>query len=312
MAEDLRDRRGERRRIAVRPLVGRDELDACHALQERIWGTDCVDLTAPAVLKIAAEVGGVSSGAFAPGDRLVGFVFGISGFREGRPVHWSHMLGVDPESRGRGVGLLLKEHQRALLLDRNVLTALWTFDPLVARNAHLNLARLGCRIEGYERDYYGDDGGGSRLAAGIGTDRFLARWELASDRVGRALAGEPPGPGDEAMAIAPVVNLAEPPGSGEDLREPLAGKELEGRLRRVLGALPDRAPDRGEVPAVRVAIPADVHALRAGDPDRAARWRASTRGSFEALLGRGFEVESLAREGWGAAMRPSYYLVRRP
>jgi predicted GNAT superfamily acetyltransferase len=88
----------------------------------------------------------IAAGAFDESDEMLGFVFGLTGIRDGRPIHWSHMLGVHPEARGRGIGRMLKEHQRKLLRERGVPTIFWTFDPLAVGNAHLNLNLLGARV----------------------------------------------------------------------------------------------------------------------------------------------------------------------
>ncbi|NIP80133.1 MAG: GCN5 family acetyltransferase, partial [Gemmatimonadetes bacterium] len=93
-----------------------------------------------------------------------------------------------------------KAHQRELLLDRGVETVHWTFDPLEARNAHLNLRRLGAVVREYRRNVYGPSS--SPLHAGIGTDRLVAEWPIASDRVARRLDRDG-GPGDDAPSDAP-------------------------------------------------------------------------------------------------------------
>ena len=172
--------------VTLRPLATLDERRACVALQERVWGEGFSERVPASVLMIAEETGGVAGGAFA-GDELVGFVFGITGFRGGERVHWSDMLAVAPEYRGRGLGVRLKRYQRRELLDRGVQRVLWTFDPLEARNAHLNLNRLGAIAREYRRDLYGRSD--SPLHAGIGTDRLVAEWLIASDRVARLLDG---------------------------------------------------------------------------------------------------------------------------
>ena len=46
-----------------------------------------------------------------------------------------------------------------------------TYDPLVARNAHLNINVFGARIAEYVEDMYGETE--SPLHQGIGTDRFI-------------------------------------------------------------------------------------------------------------------------------------------
>ena len=285
--------------IVLRPLHRRSELEACVGLQKEVWGEGFADVTSPALLKVVQEVGGVAAGAFSePGDRLEGFVFGVSGLRDSRPAHWSHMLAVRPEGRGRGLGALLKRHQRELLLAVGIDTVFWTFDPLIARNARLNLARLGASIERYVRDYYGP-GGDSALSSGIGTDRMIVRWDLASERVARALAGARPDLPVEPAEV-PVINVIE---EGGGVATPSWSEPHE------VGA-----PEPWEAaPAVRVEVPADVLAVRDRDPERARAWRRASRRALEAALARGFRVETFVRAasaGGDGPPRCWYLLVR--
>ena len=86
---------------AIRPFASRAECDACVRLQRETWGEDFVDVVPATILMVSQRVGGVSAGAFDADGRLLGFVFGISGIRAGELVHWSDMLAVRPEARGR-------------------------------------------------------------------------------------------------------------------------------------------------------------------------------------------------------------------
>ena len=185
-----------------RPLEGLEEYERCVELQELVWGSGFRHRVPSSILMVAAETGGVVSGAF-EGDRLLGFVFGISGLRDRRPVHWSDMLAVRPEARGRGIGLGLKLHQRELLLGRGIERVLWTFEPLEARNAYLNLHKLGATVRGYRRDMYGRSD--SPLHAGIGTDRLVAEWRIASDRVARRLRGASPAAPDPDAVVRVAI-----------------------------------------------------------------------------------------------------------
>lgn len=276
----------------LRPLESHSDLEACVALQKRVWGEDFADLVPPSILKIVQSVGGVAAGAFGEGGALDGFVMGVTGVRDDRRVHWSHMLAVRPEARGRDLGFRLKRYQRELLLLLGVETVWWTYDPLVSKNAHLNLVRLGATVARYVRDYYGD-GSDSALSAGLGTDRFIVEWRIAEARVAALLADKPEPASGEAEAgaslDAPVVNTREGAGGPEPvLAEPPAA------------------------PAVRVEIPDDIQAVRDADGAVAALWRASTRKALEACLGRGDRVEGFLRlpdAARGGAYR-SFYLLR--
>ena len=246
--------------LVIRPLEGQAEYRACVALQRATWGQSFSEIVPPSMLMVSQEMGGIASGAF-DGERLAGFVFGLSGMRDGRPGHWSDMLAVDPAYRGRGLGRRLKLHQRERLLGLGIEHMVWTFDPLVARNAHLNFNRLGITVRVYKRDAYGESD--SPLHAGIGTDRLLADWAMASPRVVERIQGAP----------APVLP------TGPLLAEPhLAGPfPRPGTFRPAEGA-----------PHVRVAVPSDIDALRAADMGLAKAWRANVREAMEWAFAAGY------------------------
>lgn len=165
--------------MEIRPLDSWEEYRACERLQRRVWGADFREVAPASLLQVARHLGGVASGAWMDGEdgeELVGFVFGLTGVEDGRPIHWSHMLAVREDQRGGGIGRRLKEHQRRRLLGRGVDLVYWTFDPLVAANAHFNLNRLGVRVVDYVPQMYGETD--SELHRGIGTDRFIVAWDL--------------------------------------------------------------------------------------------------------------------------------------
>ncbi len=79
--------------------------------------------------------------------------------RTGYHVHLhSHMAAVLPQAADRGIGTALKLHQRAWALRHEIDRIVWTFDPLVRRNARLNLTKLGGVGVEYLVDFYGADG----------------------------------------------------------------------------------------------------------------------------------------------------------
>ena len=216
---------------------------------------DCVP---PAVRQITTQVGGVTGGAFDASGKMLGFVFGLAGWKDGQRCHWSHMLAVRPEARDRGIGRALKAFQRQELLDRDIGAMYWTYDPLVARNAHLNLQKLGAQVVEYVRDMYGGDEA-SITDSIIGSDRFVVRWDL---NTGAGGGSAPPKTTTEATADAPLV---------------LAQDEAA-------GSQPATIDWPGDHPVVRVEIPTDIQALKLVLPDVARRWRVTTRRVFRSYL----------------------------
>lgn len=269
--------------LDIRPLSGLDEYRACVQLQERTWGAGFGEAVPPTILRLTQQMGGIASGAFDAEGRLLGFVFGITGWVDGRPVHWSDMLAVHPDARDRHIGQTLKRHQRALLLERRVPIARWSFDPLEARNARLNLSVLGATAARYVRDFYGE--GVSTLHEGIGTDRLIIDWHLDTPRVERRLSLADPPP---SAAILDGVHVVNPP--------------------HIRSGMPDCAdPDLGVGESVlAVAVPAEIQALKRADGELARRWRAVTRAAFEAYLGRGYRVVEFVRSG-----EAGFYLLER-
>ncbi|GAT71615.1 hypothetical protein MHM582_0079 [Microbacterium sp. HM58-2] len=108
-------------------------------------------------------------------ERMVGASIAFFGEPGRRAMH-SHITALLPEYRGRGWGRELKEHQRQWAFSRDVGQITWTFDPLVARNAHFFLTVLGARVTGYSVNVYGIFGGGD---AGDESDRLDVKWALA-------------------------------------------------------------------------------------------------------------------------------------
>ena len=92
------------------------------------------------------------------------------------------------EVRLTGIGERLKRYQRDVLLTRGVERVYWTFDPLDAKNAYVNFVRLGIVAREYRIDMYGKTA--SPLHEGIGTDRLIAVWPIASKRVEQRLVAE--------------------------------------------------------------------------------------------------------------------------
>ncbi len=58
----------------IRPFASTEDYRACVELQEDTWGAGFSERVSPAILKVSQILGGVASGAYDEGGRLVGFV----------------------------------------------------------------------------------------------------------------------------------------------------------------------------------------------------------------------------------------------
>jgi predicted GNAT superfamily acetyltransferase len=169
----------------------------------------------------------------------------------------------------RGVGFALKQAQRAWALDHGATSMMWTFDPLVSRNARFNLVKLGAVATDYAVDFYGplDDG----IDGQDETDRLTAVWSLTGPRAAAAAAGR----------------------YAEDTGPDLSRAELD----------PRRGPDGGPLAARDESarwcrVPADIIAIRRRDQLLAVQWRAAVREVLLAAFADGFTATGMSRDGW--------------
>jgi len=251
--------------IAIRDLQTLEEYAECCEIQEETWGRGFSERVPSAILRVSQKIGGVTAGAFDANDRMIGFVFGMTGLREGRPAHWSDMLAVREEARGRHIGDRLKHFQRQQVQGIGVDVMLWTADPLVARNAHFNINRLGAMPVEYVENIYGANTG-STLHGSLPTDRTVIAWQLSRVHTPLPNAGQAD-PGDGAVPLANPIDR---------------------------DGLP-RFDDPGAVAAVRVQVPIDLEVVQRAGGDDAMRWRLSVRAAFTTCLGLGLAVTRFVR-----------------
>jgi predicted GNAT superfamily acetyltransferase len=178
--------------VTLRALTTLQDADDILHVMIATWGNH--QLLPREMIVALAEAGDVPYGAF-DGPDMIGYVLGWAGVvpEDGLHMH-SHMLAALPDRRHRGVGYALKLAQRAQCLDQGIHLVRWTFDPMIARNAWLNLGKLGALADGFRRDFYGqmDDS----INTGERSDRLVVRWELDREPGTRA-----------APADAPVVEI---------------------------------------------------------------------------------------------------------
>jgi predicted GNAT superfamily acetyltransferase len=199
------------REVEIRHCSTLVEYEECVRVEHQVWGEDIA--VPSAVFVVAHHTGGQVLGAFDPavdatgGAKMVGFTLALAANRIGKPFLHSHMTAVLAEFRDRGVGRRLKLFQRQDALKRGIDLIEWTFDPLDLKNAHFNLARLGAVARRYIPNCYGVTE--SPLHAGLPTDRLVAEWWLASDRVNSILADKVMTISSSAERISLPPNLSE-------------------------------------------------------------------------------------------------------
>jgi len=253
--------------VEVRLVRSHDEFAACEAMSRDIWGAEERNVVPRELLLTMQLNGGLVHGAFLPQGRLVGFCFAFAGQRDGQLRLCSHQLGVVPEFRGSGVGIALKQAQREDAIRLGYELVSWTFDPLEARNAYINLHRLGAIARLYDRNHYGEME--DELNRGLPSDRFEAEWWLRRPR---------PAPPEDP----PVVTLR-------------------------MGADGAPVREVGELSAgssVLIQVPPDFQQVKHSSPELALRWRMESRAAFEAALRAGLVAIDFRREG-AYVMAPS-------
>lgn len=176
----------------IRPFDSIRDHEQCQNLQNEVWGAP---YAVPVNMTVAVERhGGVAFGAFdRRTDAMIGFVLSfvaptdIPEARHGLS-HYSHMAAVADAWRGHGIGTELKLAQRDAVLTQGINLITWTYDPLEARNAALNIRKLHCICRIYWRNMYGEMS--DNLNAGLPTDRFEVEWWL--DAQGPVIAPDSP------------------------------------------------------------------------------------------------------------------------
>jgi predicted GNAT superfamily acetyltransferase len=245
-------------------------------IQRAAWGMADRGIVPAEQIRAVVHNGGLLLLATVDGE-AVGFCYGFVGLDEGRPILCSHMLAVLPEAQSKGIGRALKLAQREHAAARGFTAITWTFDPLQARNAYLNLHRLGAVARHYHVDHYGpmDD----TINAGLPTDRLLAEWVVVDDGERR-----PPTEGDLPWALPPAADPA-------------------GRVRPG-----HHDPSVLAADAALIAVPTDIDRLRRDDPDAGPAWRIALRTALTTAFDAGLTAVNVVPD---AAPGCAAYVVER-
>jgi predicted GNAT superfamily acetyltransferase len=163
--------------IYIKCLVTTNEQNRAIQIFDKTWGLNSGTEITPNLLQALVHSGSYLSGAFVEG-KLVGATFAFPATNDGLHLH-SHMTAVLDEYRDQGVGYSLKIDQWNWARKNDYSHLSWTFDPLVRRNAKLNIVKLGVDISAYYSNFYGDMP--DALNAGDESDRLMVSWRTDID-----------------------------------------------------------------------------------------------------------------------------------
>ncbi|MEV8249645.1 GNAT family N-acetyltransferase [Microbacterium sp. NPDC076768] len=255
--------------VVVRKVDGIESAHAAASLFAGIWGRRHGQPVTPEMLRAMSKSGSYVVGAYRE-ETLVGAAVAFHEEPALRTLH-SHITGVVP-GPWRNVGFALKAHQRAWALQREITRVAWTFDPLVARNAYFNIAKLRARPVEYLENFYGNMS--DALNGTDDTDRLLLHWDLLAPDVIDACHGARM----QQMRRHEAV--------------PLLGMDNDGRP--TVGNAPLKADA-----LISVALPSDVARLRGETPEVAREWRVAVRAALVPLLRQGAEFVDFDRASDG-------------
>lgn len=267
----------------LRILESMEDLQKVEELQRIVWPGSETDIVPGHLLITVVHNGGLVIGGFGVddaekgADRLSGFVFGFPGLYSTpdgpRLKHCSHMLAVHPKRRGRGLAFMLKRAQWQMVRNQGIDRITWTYDPLLSRNANLNIAHLGAVSSTYLRELYGEMRDG--LNVGLPSDRFEVDWWVNSQRVERRLSRKSRLKLDLAHFLAAGAEIINPTKATQDGTPIPISNE-------------DRVNLETEPVLILVEIPADFQEMRSNDFELAKTWRIHTRAIFEKLFAAGY------------------------
>jgi chorismate synthase len=273
--------------IRIRLAEGRSDCDACVPLQREVWGLQDLEITSALQFLSGIHGGALLHLAENPDGELIGFAWAFPAIGAGgRAELHSDMLAVAPQHQGRGIGGRLKWAQRQVALERGLTRISWTFDPLQARNAHLNLRRLGALAVRFYENFYGLTT--SPLHHGLPTDRLLVRWDLQTPRVLERLAAGEPAP-LATMPDAPHVN------------------EVKWQAGWPVSQAPDLTLD---APELLLEVPPEWDVLNQAAPRVAQDWHEKVRAALRHYLSNGYVAADFVPSEDRGRRRPLYVLQR--
>lgn len=285
--------------ITIRLLHELDEMYEAVELQKIYWGDDVESLVPAHMLFTIAKSGGhvIVAEDNDLGNRMVGVLIGLLATdvpaTDNRPAMTSLMIAskrmvVLPEYRGSGIGNRLKLAQRDQAIKQGIRLISWTFDPLLAPNAYLNLSKLGCTCQKYLQDYYGTNAENPLVTLGS-SDRLVADWWVTQRRVEERIHG-----GRPTISVENYLNA-----NATIFNTPHV---VDGKL------YPEENPQLPTGVFTLLEVPLNYTAMLNTDPALAMQWQGHIRGAFQYLMSQGYIALDFVRDHYEGRDR-GFYLM---
>ena len=163
--------------VQIRRLSENIEIQSARNLFDSTWPSHSETQITSNLLHALLFSGAYLNGAFM-NDNLIGTSLAFPAIKSGIHLH-SHMTAVKEVFRNRSIGYLLKTDQWKWAKENNYSEISWTYDPLVSRNAKLNLIKLGANIASYHPNFYGEMS--DALNVGDESDRLMVSWKVVGE-----------------------------------------------------------------------------------------------------------------------------------
>ncbi|MCI0486712.1 MAG: hypothetical protein L0229_08940 [Blastocatellia bacterium] len=187
--------------VTINECVSIDDFKQCVELERAIYKDNDIGVMPIRLYMISKSCNAPTFGAFDKTGRMVGFVHTMIALLDGQVVYHSYSAAVLEELRHRGIGYRLKLAQRVYALEAGVPLIVWSFDPLISRNAHTNINKLGAIVRRYSVNHYGENIS-TVFETDLPTDRIFAEWWIESPHTLSALAGNRPQVDNPSATVA--------------------------------------------------------------------------------------------------------------
>jgi chorismate synthase len=252
--------------VEIRALIHPKELEQAVELQKIYWGDDMGDIVPAHMLLSIVSYGGHVFGGFVDG-KLVGVLMGFLGAKvtpeddklaSASLLVMSKRMVVLPEYRNYKIGERLKIAQRDFAIHHGIELVTWTFDPMLSRNAYLNIHKLGAVGQGYQSNFFGEDATNPTLSG----DRLVANWWVFHPHTADRSLKE--------FLDAPIANQVDSDFTPTGFSIPSA-------------------------PTVLLEVHPDFQPVEKSNPTLAGKWRSHMREVFPALLDAGYLATDVIR-----------------